>query len=50
MQLEMTSFHKRIKKQAYILKTLISKNKRFNEMPDGLIIINSSCTAHYMYQ
>jgi hypothetical protein len=38
------------KKQAYILKTIISKKKRFNEMPDGLIIIHFSCKVHYMYQ
>lgn len=38
------------KKRAYILKPIISEYKQLNETPDGLIILDSACTANYMYQ
>jgi len=38
------------KKRAYILKPIISEYKQLNETPDGLIILNSACTANHMFQ
>jgi hypothetical protein len=32
------------------MQTIISEYKQLDKMPDGLIIIDSSCMAHYIYQ
>lgn len=38
------------KKRVYILKPIILEYKTLNETPNGLIILDSACTANFMYQ
>lgn len=37
------------KKRAYILKPIISEYKKLNKTPNSLIILDSACTANFMY-
>lgn len=38
------------KKRAYILKSIVLQFKLCKETPDGLIILDSSCTVNYLLQ